>query len=225
MRSFSFAGVRPAAVAAFAAAMVVAVAAQSTTAANLVTYEITADDMCCGGCAKKVAGQLYTAPGVTDVKTNVAERKVTVFAKPSDKLTVERLWNAVEKGKGGPSKLVAGTGTYTFTKTADLPDAEKAASGSYVIVVAKLKANGAAELVGRELRGVRGVKTIVVNLDSDQLIVEPHQGVHLSPVALAAAVERTKQQPLSVTGPQGRLTIEPAVSQLSSRQKMPGEVR
>ena len=190
-----------------------------------MTYEITADDMCCGGCAKKVAGQLYTAPGVVDVKANVAARTVTVFAKPSDKLTVERLWNAVEKGKGGPSKLIAATGTYTFAKSNQLSDAEKGASGSYVVVVANLKANGAAELVGRELHGVRGVKTIVVNLDSDQLVLEPQQGVHLSPLALAAAVERTKQQPLSITGPQGRLTIEPAAHQLSSRQKSPGEVR
>ena len=225
MLSFSLVGVRPVAVVAFAAAMIVAVAAQSTTAANLVTYEITADDMCCSGCAKKVAAQLYTAPGVVDVKANVAARTVTVFAKPSDKLTVERLWNAVEKGKGGPSKLIAATGTYTFAKSNQLSDGEKAASGSYVIVVANLKANGAAELVGRELRGVRGVKTIVVNLDSDQLVLEPQQGVHLSPLALAAAVERTKQQPLSVTGPQGRLTIEPAAPQLSSRPKSPGEVR
>lgn len=225
MRSFSPVGVRPVAFAIVAIAMIVANSARSTTAANLVTYEITADDMCCGGCAKKVAAQLYTAPGVVDVKANVAARTVTVFAKPSDKLTVERLWNAVEKGKGGPSKLTAATGTYTLTKPNQLPAAERAASGSYVIVVAKLKANGAAELVGRELRGVRGVKTIVVNLDSDQLVVEPQQGVHLSPLALAAAVERTKQQPLSVTGPQGRLTIEPAAPQLSSRQKSPGEVR
>jgi copper chaperone CopZ len=225
MRSFSHVSLRPVAFAMVASAMIVTSSARSTTAANLVTYEITADDMCCGGCAKKVAAQLYTAPGVVDVKANVAARTVTVFAKPSDKLTVERLWNAVEKGKGGPSKLITATGTYAFAKTQQLSDAEKAPSGMYVIVVAKLKANGAAELVGRELRGVRGVKTTVVNLDSDQLAVEPQQGVHLSTLALAAAVERAKQQPLTITGPQGRLTIEPAAPQLSSRQKSLGDVR
>jgi hypothetical protein len=32
--------------------------ARSAVAADVVTYEITADEMCCGGCAKKVAARL-----------------------------------------------------------------------------------------------------------------------------------------------------------------------
>ena len=208
-----------------AMAAIVGGSAQFTLAANLVTYEITADDMCCGGCAKKVAAQLYTAPGVTNVKANVAARTVTVFAKPSNKLTVERLWNAVEKGKGGPSKLVSATATYTLLKPEQSASAANVADASYSVVVANLQADGVAELVSRELRGVKGVKTILVHLDSELLVIEPQPGVLLSPIAIAAAVERTTQQPLSVTGPQGRLTIETAPRQLSSRPQSQGEVR
>ena len=57
--------------------------ARPVFAADVVTYEITADEMCCGGCAKKVASQLYTAPGVSNVKAMVAGRTVTITSKPS----------------------------------------------------------------------------------------------------------------------------------------------
>ncbi|HEX2474232.1 MAG TPA: heavy-metal-associated domain-containing protein, partial [Lacipirellulaceae bacterium] len=81
-----------------------------------INVQITADDMCCQGCAQKVAAQLYAAPGVTTVATDVPNRTVKVTAKPSAKLTLERLWRAVEKGKGGPSKLVTAQATYTLIK-------------------------------------------------------------------------------------------------------------
>ena len=83
--------------------------------------QIVADDMCCKGCAQKVAAQLYAAPGVTSVQADVPNRLVTVTAKPSPKLTVERLWQAVEQGKGGPSKLVTPQATYVLFRAESLP--------------------------------------------------------------------------------------------------------
>ena len=197
--------------------------ARPVVAADVVTYEITADEMCCGGCAKKVAAQLYTAPGVSNVKANVAGRTVTITAKPSPKLTVEKLWSAVEKGKGKPSKLISPEATYTLTPLD--PATQQASAGVYTVVVVDLKANGVADKVGRELQTIRGVKTVVLHLDQDALVVESHPGVHLSPFALASAVERSGQQPSAIVGSYGQLTIEPSTAKVSARQATKGSVR
>ncbi|QDT71322.1 heavy-metal-associated domain-containing protein [Lacipirellula limnantheis] len=197
--------------------------ARPVVAADVVTYEITADEMCCGGCAKKVAAQLYTAPGVSNVKANVAGRTVTITAKPSPKLTMEKLWSAVEKGKGKPSKLVSPEATYTLTPLD--PATQQASAGVYTVVVLDLKANGVADKVGRELQTIRGVKTVVLHLDQDALVVESHPGVQLSPFALASAVERSGQQPSAIVGSYGQLTIEPSTAKVSARQATKGSVR
>ena len=197
--------------------------ARPVVAADVVTYEITADEMCCGGCAKKVAAQLYTAPGVSNVKANVAGRTVTITAKPSPKLTMEKLWSAVEKGKGKPSKLISPEATYTLTPLD--PATQQASAGVYTVVVVDLKANGVADKVGRELQTIRGVKTVVLHLDQDALVVESHPGVQLSPFALASAVERSGQQPSAIVGSYGQLTIEPSTAKVSARQATKGSVR
>ncbi|MBL9165644.1 MAG: cation transporter [Planctomycetaceae bacterium] len=197
--------------------------ARPVVAADVVTYEITADEMCCGGCAKKVAAQLYTAPGVSNVKANVAGRTVTITAKPSPKLTMEKLWSAVEKGKGKPSKLISPEATYTLTPLD--PATQQASAGVYTVVVVDLKANGVADKVGRELQTIRGVKTVVLHLDQDSLVVESHPGVQLSPFTLASAVERSGQQPSAIVGSYGQLTIEPSTAKVSTRQATKGSVR
>lgn len=197
--------------------------ARPVVAAEAVTYEITADEMCCAGCAKKIAAQLYTAPGVSNVKANVAGRTVTITAKPSPKLTMEKLWTAVEKGKGKPSKLISPAATYTLTPLE--PATQQASAGVYTVVVVDLKANGVAEKVGRELQTIRGVKTVVLHLDQDALVVESHPGVQLSPFALASAVERSGQQPSAIVGSYGQLTIEPSMAKVSARQATKGSVR
>lgn len=197
--------------------------ARPVVAADAVTYEITADEMCCAGCAKKVAAQLYTAPGVSNVKANVAGRTVTITAKPSPKLTMEKLWTAVEKGKGKPSKLISPAATYTLTPLD--PATQRASAGVYTVVVVDLKANGVADKVGRELQKIRGVKTVVFHLDQDALVIESHPGVLLSPFALATAVERSGQQPSAIVGSYGQLTIEPSTAKVSARQATKGSVR
>lgn len=192
-------------------------------ATDVVTYEITADEMCCKGCAKKVAAQLYTAPGVSNVSANVAERTVTVTAKPSPKLTVEKLWSAVEKGKGKPVKLVSPEASYTLTPLD--PATQQASAGVYTVVVMDLKANGVADKVGRELQTIRGVKSVILHLDQDSLVVEAHPGVHISPFALTSAVERSGHQPLAIVGSYGQLTIEPSAAKVSARQATKGSIR
>lgn len=201
--------------------------AQNARAAETVTFEIVADDMCCTGCAKKVAAQLYTAPGVINVKATVATRTVVVTAKPSPKLTLERLWNAVEKGKGKPSRLTAFGIAYALTRPAELGPEEQPVAGVYTLGIADLTAHESAERVAKVLYGIRGVSKVSIDSAHDALIVEPANGVTLSPWMLMAAVEQAKEQPLTIVGPHGRFAISAEVSaaRLSSRPASQGENR
>ena len=222
---------RPSIGAAALVAVVLAVAAQGQLAAAATsataTYEITADDMCCAGCAKKIAGQLYTAPGVMKVTSNVKARTVVVTAKPSPKLTVERLWNAVEKGKGKPSRIVASGVTYTLKRPAELSPAEQPAAGVYTLAVAELQP-AAADNAAKSLQAVRGVTSVSIDAANGALIVEPARGVVLSPWALIGAAQQAKVYPVAIAGPHGRLTIEAAAAadaQLSARPVSQGANR
>jgi copper chaperone CopZ len=193
--------------------------------ANTATYEIIADDMCCGGCAKKIAGQLYTAPGVLKVTSNVKSRTVVVTANPSPKLTVERLWNAVEKGKGKPSRIVASGVIYTLKRPADHRAEDQPAASVYTVAVAELQP-AAADHAVKSLRALRGVANVSLDAANGALIVEPAEGVTLSPWALIGAAQQAKLQPLAITGPHGRLTIETAAeAQLSARPATQGTNR
>ena len=199
---------------------------QNAAAAESLSIQIIADDMCCAGCAKKVAAQLYTAPGVTDVKANVAARSVVITAKPSRSLTMEKLWNAVEKGKGKPSKLVVAGVTYTLTRP-DALGAEEQTPGVYRLVVADMQAHQSAEKVAKFVQAIRGVSNISLDAPHDALVVTPAVGASLSPWALAGAAQQAQEQPLSVAGPFGRLTIETpaAKNNISSRPGVEGEIR
>lgn len=197
--------------------LVPVVSAQPARAAETVKFEIVADDMCCDGCAKKIAAQLYTAPGVTDVKANLKARTVFVTAKPSRSLTLEKLWNAVEKGKGKPSRMVAYGVTYSLKRTADLKPGESPAAGVYSVAIADLQQRQSAERVAKAFHAVRGVGQVSLDAAHDALVVQPAAGAALSPWLLLAAVEQAKEQPLEVSGPHGRLTIQRAAVQVSAR--------
>ena len=203
------------------------VAGQLAQAAGPVKIEIIADDMCCSGCAKKVAAQLYTAPGVTDVKANVETRTVVVTANPSRNLTLEKLWTAVEKGKGKPSRLVAFGFVYTLTRPADLNPEDQQPKGPYRIDITELRAHKSAERVANVLYSRRGVGKVSVDAVDDALLIEPARGAALSPWMLLAAVEQANEQAVAVTGPHGRLTIESAASaaEVSLRPSIQGETR
>jgi copper chaperone CopZ len=196
-------------------------------AADTATYEITADEMCCQGCAKKIAAQLYTAPGVMNVASDVKSRLVTVTAKPSPKLTVDRLWNAVEKGKGKPSRIVAGDATISLIRLDQLDEASRAADGRYLVQVTHADDTAAVAKLSRVLQSMKGVQTVTLLQDKAQLMVEPEKNGTLSPWPILSTARQLGLTPFSVTGPFGRLTLEstPAAPQVSSRPQPVGGIR
>jgi copper chaperone CopZ len=188
-------------------------------AAN-ATYQIVADGMCCQGCAKKVAAQLYTAPGVMNVTADVPNRLVTITAKPSPKLTLEKLWKAVEQAKGKPSQLTTSDATYTLIAPDQLKPEEKPPAGVYALLVADMHDMPRAEKVAGQLRAVRGIESLNVDLAGGVLLVKPAAKVKLSPWALVAAAQQAEESPVAVTGPFGRISIEP-VTQQAARAALP----
>lgn len=207
-----------------AIAIIAVVSGQS--AAQVVTCEITADEMCCGGCAKKVAGQLYTAPGVTNVTANVAARTVVVTAQPNPKLTLEKLWNAVEKGRGKPSRLVFSGYVYNLKRTADLGPEEQPTPGVYTLVIVDLQAGESADRIAEALYGIRGVSKISIDAPNSALVLQSSPEVSLSPWLLMTAVQQAKAQPVEIDGPFGRFTIEAVeAAQVSARPLQQGENR
>lgn len=206
------------------------VSGQAAPNASSATYEIVADGMCCQGCAKKVAAQLYTAPGVMNVKADVPNRLVTITAKPSPKLTLEKLWKAVEQAKGKPSQLTTSNAIYTLIGPDQLKPEEQPATGVYTVYVADMHDMQRAEKVAGQLRAIRGIESLSVDLANGALLVKPVPKIELSPWALAAAVGQAEQSPVAVTGPFGRISIEPVTQEapsavLSSRQPAQGTVQ
>jgi copper chaperone CopZ len=164
--------------------------------------------MCCQGCVQKVAAQLYALPGVTSVQGDVAKRLVAVTAKPSQKLTLERIWLAVEKAKCSPSKLVSSTTTYTLTRAEKLDPTARLATGQYLLEVAVLKDNHAASAIADQLNRIQGVERVGVDLEARTLAIDSSGGAIISPWVLIGATERAQQLPVTVRGPFGSLSIE-----------------
>jgi copper chaperone CopZ len=177
-----------------------------------IEVQITADDMCCQGCAQKVAAQLYAAPGVTNVAADVPSRIVKVTAKPSPTLTLERLWRAVEKGKGAPSKLITSQATYALTKAAQLPPAERLAPGTYVIELTESSDAAGMEKTRELLRSMPGVELVDADVRQHVLTVLASRDKPLSEWALVRVAKQAGQSPVRVAGPFGRLTIEYALN-------------
>ncbi len=210
-----------------AAAALVGADGSLAIAAETATYEITADEMCCQGCAKKIAAQLYAAPGVMNVATDVKSRLVTVTAKPSPKLTPDRLWNAVEKGKGQPSRLVADDATIFLIRAAQLDEAIRATDDRYVIEAAPADNTDAIAKLSSAVQAMKGVQSVTLLQDKSQLIVEPAKNVQLSPWPILSAARQLGLTTSSVTGPFGRLTLEAKASapQVTSRPQQVGGIR
>jgi copper chaperone CopZ len=196
-----------------------------------IRVQIIADAMCCQGCAQKVAAQLYAAPGVTSVKTDVPSRSVIVTAVPRHKLTLERLWQAVEQGTGGPSKLVTSQAIYLLTRPDKLKPEQRLAAGRYSLVVQKMHCKGCAQKIAAKLYALPGVKSVTIDVPKRTLHMEAAQNRPLSPWALAAAIEQGEDVPLAISGPHGLLTIEwtadaaVTTAAQSTRSPFQGEVR
>lgn len=174
----------------------------------VLRIEIVAEEMCCNGCAQKVAAQLYAAPGVTSVDADVPSRRVTVTAKPSPKLTYERLWAAVEKANGAPSSLVAPDVTYKLVRSADMAPNERMAANRYALEVRALESKESAQRIANALYSVQGINRVGLDLAHNTLFIDSNGERILSPWALAHAAEVAEHDPVAVIGPYGRMTIE-----------------
>jgi copper chaperone CopZ len=175
---------------------------------GVLKIQLVCNDMCCDGCAQTIAAQLYAAPGVTKVDTDVPSRVVTVTAKSSPKLTLERLWQAAEQGKGGPSKLVGPNATYALIKPESLKPEQRWPAGQYFVVVRTLQDKEKAQLIADQLHTIRGVESIQIDMAQRALIIKSAANSALSPWALVSAVERAQAEPVAVGGSFGALTIE-----------------
>jgi hypothetical protein len=104
---------------------------------------------------------------------------------------------------------------------------EQPVAGNYRVAVADLRAHQAAAQIGSILHSRRGVANVNIDPAEDTLIVEAAANSALSPWMLMAAVQQANERPLAITGPQGRLSIEPAATaaELSSRPALQGEIR
>lgn len=169
--------------------------------------QIVASDMCCQGCAQNVAAQLYAAPGVTSVEADVASRTVTVTAKPSPKLTPQRLWLAVEQGKGGPTKLITSQATYTWTRSDAQAQEARLPAGQYAVVFQELNDRELVQRIADQIYKVRGVANVGIDSAQHAIVVQT-SGNALSPWTLAAAAEQAQAVPIAVRAPNGQFTIE-----------------
>ena len=186
---------------------------QAAPKSETTSFQIVGEGLCCEGCTKKVAAQLYTAPGVINVQADVATHTVTITAKPSPKLTLEKLWQAVEKAKGKPTQLTTSQAVYTFLGPDQLPAEEQVRDAVYTIEIAGMHDMPRAEQVAKSLHSFRGIESMSVDLAKGALLVTPASESQLSPWALAAAIGQGEQVAASITGPHGCLTIDPIEQQ------------
>lgn len=180
----------------------------AATNSDVTRIEITANDMCCKGCAQKVAAQLYAAPGVTSVEADVPSRKIVVTAKFSPKLTLDRLWKAVEQGKGGPSKLITSEATYVFTPKDKVQPRQRLPAGRYSLLIHEIQNKEHAQQIANQLYTLSGIKNVSVDVHKNSLFLQSSPDSVLSPWLLATAVKQAGSLPLSISGPPGMLTIE-----------------
>jgi copper chaperone CopZ len=196
----------------------------AATERGSLQVQIVADDMCCQGCAQKIAGQLYAAPGVTSVEADIPNRIVKVTANRTAKLTLERLWRAVEKGKGGPSKLITADATYTLTRPGELEPERRLASGRYVIEAPQLGVPADAQSIAKRLYSVRGVQHVSIDAAKSTLLIQSSANEQLSMWILAAIMQQTGSVPATIAGPHGLLNIKRAASQLGRSAAVPSQV-
>jgi copper chaperone CopZ len=178
--------------------------------ARVEQVQIVAEKMCCQGCARKVSGQLYAARGVKEVGVDMKTHTVTVALPQPNAAMLGLLWHAVEKGDGGPTKLVTAEATYTLTR----PQAEANAvqqqrvNVPLSVVVDNLHSQECANTIAAQLYAVKGVTKVSVDMKHETLFVEAQPGTPLSPWNLIHAVTQANERPLAVNGPYGTLAIE-----------------
>ncbi len=199
---------------------VVAVAAMATAGqaappmAGLDSVQIVAEKMCCKGCARKVSGQLYAARGVREVGVAMSTHTVTVSLPRPSATALGQLWEAVEKGEGGPTKLVTAEATYSLVR-AEVGGESLAQPSTQppTIVIDNLHCKGCAKKIAAQLYAVKGVTKVSVDMERETLYVESRPNTTPSPWRLVDAVRNAKERPIAVSGPYGTLAIEWATKQ------------
>lgn len=181
------------------------------TQARVAQVQIVAEEMCCKSCVRKVSGKLYAARGVREVGVDMKSRVVTIALPQPNAAMLGVLWHAVEKGDGGPTKLVTAEATYTLIR----PNAEanevqqkQQANAPLSIVIDNLHCKGCAKKIAARLYAVKGVTKVNVDMQRETLFVKARSGTQLSPWNLIHAVTQANERPLAVNGPYGTLAIE-----------------
>jgi len=171
------------------------------------TYQvqIVAEEMCCKGCAQKTAGQLYAAPGVSDVKADLEKKTVSITVARQKGATLEQLWQAVAAGEGGPTKLTTAEATFTMTRPEALAGNSSPPQGTTYVVIDNLHCKGCAQKIAAQFYAIRGVSKVDANMKQNTLTIQSKGP--LSPWALVGAVTRAKERPLVIVGSAGRMDI------------------
>ncbi|QDV73742.1 zinc/cadmium/mercury/lead-transporting ATPase [Botrimarina mediterranea] len=172
--------------------------------------QIVAEKMCCQGCARKVTAQLYAARGVQSVSVDMPTHTLTVTLPQPSAVALGSLWDAAEKGDGGPTTMVIGDATFSFSRaesSANENDPSRAAAAPMTIAIDNLHCKGCAQKIAAQLYATKGVNKVSVDMQQGLLHVEAGPDSRLSPWALVDAVFKAGERPLSVTGKQGELSI------------------
>ena len=167
--------------------------------------QIVAADMCCKSCVQKVSGQLYAAPGVTEVNANLENRTVVVTVSQQKGATLEQLWQAVAAGKGGPTQLTTSDATFTLTPSESLDKSQILPATKSHIIVENLSYEGRAQKIANQLYATDGVVKVSADAPQNTLIVTSQQAI--SPWALIAAVTKAQERPVAIQGVYGQLSI------------------
>jgi hypothetical protein len=148
-------------------------------------------------------------------------RRSSRCPKPTAKLTLERIWQAVEKGKGRPSKLVTRQATYVMSPQQSLKPEQRLPAGRYSLLMSSIENRDTAQRVADELYKIGGVQRVSVDIAQSTFFVQSANGVSISPWALATAAERAQGEPVSIGGPYGLLTIERPVESKAAAAGVP----
>jgi copper chaperone CopZ len=85
----------------------------ATSKKSKPTYSIEVSDMHCADCAQQIANQLYKLSGVAKVHASLKSNTAYVTPTAGKKISARKMWEAIEKAKFTPVKLVSPTKTYT----------------------------------------------------------------------------------------------------------------
>jgi len=168
--------------------------------------QIVAEKMCCKGCAQKVAGQLYAAPGVTAVDADLENKTIAVTVSRRKGASLEQLWQAVAVGEGGPTRLTTAEATFTMTRSEALTDNSLPPLGTTQVVIDNLHCQGCARKIAAKLYAIRGVSKVSADMKQNTMVIQS-KGKELSPWALVRAVTGAKERPLAIVGASGRMDI------------------